>query len=113
MRLIVCGGRFYDDAAEVARRLGAIHARHGITLLIHGGAPGADRLAGRWAEERGIPTRAYPADWRKWDRAAGPIRNAAMLRVEKPDAVVVFPGGIGTKNMIDLAEKAGVPVWRE
>jgi predicted Rossmann-fold nucleotide-binding protein len=112
MRVIVCGGRFYDDAGEVARRLGAFHARHPITCILHGGAPGADRLAGRWGETQGIPTLAFPADWTRLGNAAGPVRNAAML-AERPDAVIAFAGGSGTADMIRRANMAGVPVYRE
>jgi predicted Rossmann-fold nucleotide-binding protein len=112
MRVIVCGGRFYQDAEEVARRLGAFHARHTITCILHGGAMGADRTASAWGEAQGIPTRAFLADWLRYGDAAGPIRNRAMLR-ESPDAVIAFPGGNGTADMIRQARLAGVTVWLE
>jgi predicted Rossmann-fold nucleotide-binding protein len=110
MRVIVCGGRNYRNEAEIARRLGAFHARHGIECIIHGGYRGLDRLAARWGERNGIPTLAVLADWNRYGDAAGPIRNRAMLR-EKPDAVIAFEGGNGTADMIRQALFAGLQVF--
>lgn len=69
-------------------------------------------MGGRYAEERGIPVRAFPADWTTHGKAAGPIRNSQMLKDGQPDLVVAFlgPNSRGTANMISQAEKAGVPV---
>ena len=77
--------------------------------MIHGDASGADRLAGEWAKERCIEVLARPAEWKKHGRAAGPIRNQAML-AEKPQLVVAFPGGKGTADMVAKAKKAGLEV---
>jgi predicted Rossmann-fold nucleotide-binding protein len=109
MRVIVCGGRNYADVETLGRRLGAFHARHGIAAILHGDARGADRLAARWGAEHGISTLAFPADWSR-GLSAGPLRNAAML-MQRPDAVIAFPGGVGTADMIRKARVAGVPVW--
>ena len=53
---------------------------------------------------------AYPANWKKHGRAAGPIRNKQMLEEAKPDLVIAFPGGAGTANMVKQAREAGVKV---
>lgn len=109
-KVLVCGGRDYPDKSNVFQTLDCYHKTSQIELLIHGDAPGADSIADEWAEFREVPCAAYPADWKKHGKAAGPIRNAQMLREEKPDLVLAFPGGRGTANMISLAKKAGVPV---
>lgn len=64
----------------------------------------------RYARERNIPVRAFPADWTTHGKAAGPIRNSQMLKEGLPDLVVAFlaPDSRGTANMIAQAEKAGV-----
>jgi predicted Rossmann-fold nucleotide-binding protein len=111
-RVLVCGGRNYDDAAQVARALEAHHARQPITLLIEGGARGVDAWAAMWARSHGIPVETFPADWNAHGKAAGPIRNRQMLTDGNPDLVIAFPGGRGTANMIRQAEAAGVPVQR-
>lgn len=133
MRVIVCGGRncgvvpaVYAPAvarglfADVVRRahmervalrafLDGVHGTWPITLLIHGGAHGADTLAGEWARDNGIPVQVVPAEWDTHGKAAGPIRNRAMLALS-PDAVIAAPGGRGTADMVKQARRAGVPV---
>jgi hypothetical protein len=89
----------------------AKRASHGFTLLIAGGASGADTLAARWAQDRGVPTQVYMAEWERLGREAGPIRNQRMLTEGKPDLVVAFPGGKGTANMVAQARAAGVRVF--
>lgn len=107
-RVIVCGGRDFADQDVVDNFLDSIV----ITEVIHGGASGADTLAGRWAQRRGVPVKVYPADWNKHGRAAGPIRNQQMLDTEDPTAVIAFPGGRGTADMVRRAEDYGVPIYR-
>ncbi|MBU6283831.1 DUF2493 domain-containing protein, partial [bacterium] len=106
MRVLVCGGRKFDDKAMLERALGEIE----ITELIEGAAKGADRLAREWAEARKIPFQTFKPEFGRYGRAAGPIRNKRMLAEGKPDLVVAFPGGSGTANMVGLARAAGVPV---
>ncbi|WP_422028075.1 DUF2493 domain-containing protein [Roseovarius sp.] len=110
MRVLVCGGRNYSDAAFLEAGLNVVHDTHNVTRVIHGAASGADRLAGEWAKGRGIPQIACPAAWDKYGRAAGPMRNQYMIDVHKPDLLVAFPGGKGTADMIAKARKAGVRV---
>jgi hypothetical protein len=109
-RVLVCGGRDCTDRAAVYASLDSLHAEHRFTVLIAGGARGADTLAAEWAGERGIPTEVYMAEWERLDRKAGPIRNQRMLDEGCPDLVVAFPGGTGTAGMMGIARKAGVPV---
>lgn len=113
MRILVCGGRDYDDRQNVFDMLDVFNARNnlGVTLVIHGGANGADKLAHLWACARGLRISSYPADWQKYGKRAGPIRNRQMLTEGKPDAVIVFPGGKGTQDMMSAAIAAKVPVW--
>lgn len=111
-RIIVCGGRDYSDADRLAVVLQRYHDRFGISVLMEGGATGADTLAREWAHKSGILVATFPADWEKHGPAAGPIRNAFMLESGEPDAVVAFPGGRGTADMVSKAEAAFVKVWK-
>lgn len=112
MKVIVCGGRDFDNLAYVWGALDAMHEKYGITALMQGGAKGADSLASEWAKTKpGIQRYVCKADWEKHGRAAGPIRNKRMLEWG-PDLVVAFPGGSGTANMVKLATDAGVAVIR-
>jgi predicted polyphosphate/ATP-dependent NAD kinase len=110
MRMLACGGRDYSDRHRVYEFLDAWHAEEPITILIAGGANGADALAVDWARYRKVLYRVFAADWEMHGRAAGPIRNQRMIDEGKPDAVVVFPGGRGTADMILRANKAKLPV---
>ncbi len=119
MRVLVCGGRHTDSAtvwnwlenylrSEIVCKFGS--KAWPITTLMHGGAKGADEGAGKWAVSEGLTPLVFKANWKKNGASAGPIRNRTMLAQGKPDVVVAFPGGRGTKNMTELARASGVPV---
>jgi predicted Rossmann-fold nucleotide-binding protein len=109
MNVLVCGGRNYRNARVVATVLGEFASVRGITLLIEGGAMGADRLARLWAQRRGIHVVTVNALWHTYKKRAGPMRNAAMLAL-RPDAVIAFPGARGTADMMQQAHAQGVEV---
>jgi hypothetical protein len=79
-------------------------------VLIEGDARGADRIAGEWADLRDIEHIKFTADWKKFGRPAGPIRNEQMLREGKPDLVIALPGSRGTAHMVRIAREASVRV---
>ncbi len=112
MRVIVCGGRNFDDGARLREVLNSMHENLGpITVLAHGAATGADMLADTWARhKRGIVVEMFHADWRAHGKAAGPIRNQQMLDGIKPDLVIAFPGGKGTAHMVKIAKAQGFNV---
>jgi hypothetical protein len=107
MKVLVCGGRAYSDRKRVFDELDKLRPDR----IIHGGCPtGADTLADEYADHRaGIFVTVYRADWKKYGRAAGPIRNAQMATEGKPDMVLAFPGGAGTRNMVTIAKSLGIP----
>jgi YspA, cpYpsA-related SLOG family len=107
--VLVCGGRDYQNRVHLERVLDTLSAEREITQIIQGGAPGADQLAANWANLCGITCLLVIADWARYGRSAGPLRNAEMLK-RKPDLVVAFPGGAGTANMVNQARAAGVEV---
>jgi len=111
MKVLVCGDRHWDDGSIVMKRLRELPRG---TRIITGGALGADY----WAEETtrrftGFKLTVVKADWFKYGKAAGPIRNKKMLDME-PDLVIAFHNDIenslGTKNCIKEAEKRGIEI---
>ncbi len=113
MYVIICGGRDHPPfTLEDIYWLNSL----GITKVITGGARGVDLWAADWATVKGLPLTVYEADWETFGKAAGPIRNARMLwdlvlaDPETEIAVVVFPGGRGTADMVRRAEQTGVRV---
>jgi hypothetical protein len=107
IRVLVTGGRDYADSETVWAVLGELLP---IAALAHGQARGADSLADYWASQHGVPVYGYPADWSRHGRAAGAIRNRQMLDDFRPDLVVAFPGGKGTRDMVARARRADVRV---
>jgi len=104
MKLVVCGGRDYNEAEYMFGYLDAVveHVLPKVTMVLLGACPtGADQHAMRWAKYRNLGYKFFPADWDKHGRAAGPIRNRQMA--EEGDYLVAFPGGRGTQSMIGLA----------
>ena len=118
-RVLVCGGRDYDNRERLFRVLDqALQAAtlSGKTfILVHGGARGADTLADVWATDRKITdeggvVRVYAANWERDRKAAGPIRNKLMLTESKPHVIIACSGGNGTAHMMKIGRAAGVPV---
>lgn len=109
MRVLITGGRDFADIARLEETLNLLHASNTIKLLIHGAAKGADTLASQWAIKNGVEELACPADWKRFGRGAGPLRNRQMLD-HSPDLLVAFPGGSGTADMINAALKRGVAI---
>lgn len=111
MKVIISGGRKFQNEAFVWRVLDHVHAKKGITLLIEGGARGVDRFGRDWAIARGVPFHTEPADWDTFKRAAGAIRNRAMLKIEGVDGVIAFPGNEGTLDMVKATRKAKISLY--
>ncbi len=107
-RILVCGGRQYSDNRRVADTLRPLVNEE--TVLIEGGAAGADYIARLFAERHNIPVLTFAADWSEHGKGAGPIRNQKMIDEGRPDLVVAFPGGRGTADMVRRAERAGVTI---
>jgi len=112
-RVLVCGGRAFNDRDVIFSELDKHSSEWGpFEFVIQGGADGADKLARQWAEARGIEVRTFPADWKKHGPSAGPIRNQQMIDEGKPDLVIAFPGGVGTRDMMSKATKAKLQsIW--
>lgn len=116
MKILITGDRNWDDIERVVEELSPYPAG---TILIHGACRGADVICAAVAESLGFVVRGYPADWAKYPRAAGPIRNQQMLDVEnKPeepiDLCLAFHNDIassrGTADMVKRMQKAGFTV---
>lgn len=134
MKILVTGSRYLEDERHGGRIRRLLSATATRAILVHGAAPGADTLAAEGAARMGWSVRAYPAEWERWKKAAGPIRNQAMLDHEHTEApehdpgfacpyehhafdgpielVLAFPtpDSRGTWDMIERAVAARIPV---
>jgi hypothetical protein len=102
MKIIVAGSRDFNDYAFLSKKLDGLDRKD---IIVSGMAKGADLLAYQYAKENNMEVIEMRANWKKYGRAAGPIRNKEMAEIA--DAVIAFWDGKskGTKNMIDTMNK--------
>ncbi|MDE2021244.1 MAG: DUF2493 domain-containing protein [Patescibacteria group bacterium] len=100
MRVVVAGSRDLVDQSIVERAIQ--DSGFEITELLSGACPmGVDAAAEKWAKANGIRIVRFPANWGKYGKAAGPIRNALMADIAEAGIVIMkFGGTPGSMNMI-------------
>ena len=98
---IFCGSRKWTDRERIRRDLESLPPG---SIVIEGGAPGADRIAREEAQALGIHVATVQALWDFYEKSAGYRRNEAMARLQ-PDYCYAYPlDGPGTRHMIQIAE---------
>ena len=107
----IAGGKDIADPAAVTARLDQAKAKCADIVLAHGGGPGVERIAARWAERNGVHQVVCKPDWNALGRAAPFRRNEALLNL-LPKGVIAFPGSGITDNLVDRARQLGIPVDR-
>lgn len=108
MRTIIAGSRSIDDYQALCKAVQ--ESGFEISQVLSGAATGVDILGERYAREHGLPVLRFPADWKRYGRAAGPIRNRLMAQQAEALIVVMLPNSPGSKNMIQIAHQAGLKV---
>lgn len=113
-RVIVTGSRHHTDRGLIWGALDDTHQKYGPLVVVHGGAAGADALAAEWVEQHpglDCDEERHPAAWARLGRAAGPIRNQAMV-AEGAALCLAFPlaQSKGTLHCAATAIAAGIPV---
>lgn len=106
-KLAVIGSRGFDDYPTLVKWLDI----HKPSMIVSGGAIGADSLANKYAQEKGLPILIFYPDWNGLGKRAGFARNAKII--ETAEEVVAFWDlkSAGTKNSIDIAKRLGKPVY--
>ena len=104
-KVIVAGGRNFADYGKLKSTLDYLFSRMSDIEIVSGMAKGADSLAVKYAMEKDIVVKKFPADWDSFGRGAGFKRNTEMARYA--DACVCFWDGKskGTAHMIQIARK--------
>lgn len=126
MRVLVTGSRDFADYKALAEALDDLFFNfEGLTApetpftVVHGGAAGADSLAGEWCRtmrELGysmVHAEVHRADWKKYGKIAGLVRNQKMVELGA-HICLAFPRGLsrGTRDCITRAENHAIPVRR-
>lgn len=109
MRVIVAGSREIVDFSIIESAI--IKSGFAITEIISGTARGVDKLGELYGEKNNIRVTRFPADWNRYGKSAGYIRNEEMAK--NADALIAIWDGKsrGTKNMIDIATKKELKVF--
>ena len=108
MRVIVCGSRKWRDRDAITNRLADLP---GDSVIVHGNAAGADRIAHQEGQKLGLLVEPHPADWETHGKSAGPIRNREMARLGADLCIAFWDGSsVGTGHMMKTAREAGIPV---
>ncbi len=108
MRTIIAGSRTFDDFDLLCSTISGLP--WSISEVVSGGAYGADALGEKWAREHHVFLKRFPAQWEKYGKRAGYLRNVEMG--EYGEALLAFWDGVsrGTKHMINIARKKGLQV---
>lgn len=109
--IAIAGGKQVSDADAIFRRLEKAKAKYSDMVLVHGGAPGVEKLAASWADRNGVHQIVCKPDWDRHGKAAPFRRNDELLNL-LPRGVIAFPGSGITGNLVDKAVKLGIPVQR-
>lgn len=106
MRVAVCGGKDFLAMHLISAVLFKVHRSTHITELLIGNCRGVDEIVNDWARRTGIPVRQINSDWLAYGDEADAVRNQMVID-ERPDVVVIFPGGKRTNDLMDKAIAIG------
>jgi hypothetical protein len=113
MQVIIAGSRGIEDLQLVAAAI--VASGFDITEVLSGTCRGVDLLAERWAMARSIPVKRYPAEWHRFGKRAGPLRNIAMVNEvasSRGGLIAVWDGiSRGTRQAIEYAHQQGISVY--
>lgn len=117
LKIIICGGRHFCDYTLLESIADNVVKEQVFSEIeiVSGHCVGADRLGEEYAKKHNFALKIFPAEWKKYGKRAGPIRNKQMIDyiAEFENKIVIAftsPNTKGTKNTIALAEKANIRV---
>lgn len=114
IKVIIAGTRDFNDYDFLKKNvdyfLQGINPNNEEIEIVSGNARGADKLGERYAKEHNLPVKLFPANWDKYGKRAGYLRNQEMANYS--DMLIAFwdEKSKGTKHMIDIAKKQGLTV---
>ena len=110
MKVIIAGSRDFNDYNKLCHYCDYLLQNQTEIEIVSGTARGADKLGEKYANEKGYPIKQFPANWNKFKKAAGYVRNEEMAKYA--DALIAFWNGKskGTEHMINLAKKYNLKI---
>nr|QBK87633.1 MAG: DNA recombination-mediator protein A [Marseillevirus LCMAC201] len=111
MKILIAGSRNYTNRKKIHKVISALSQD---TVVVHGDCRGADKIAASVATKLQLTVECYPADWKQYGKAAGPIRNQQMLDDNNIEKAIIFHECLeeskGTKDMLSRLKKKGISV---
>lgn len=109
-KVIIAGGRDFNDYTKLKEFCDKVLINQTEIEIVSGGAKGSDRLGEQYAKDKGYSLKIFKADWDKYGKGAGMLRNTDMANYA--DALIVFWDGEskGTKNMLKQAKGKGLKI---
>lgn len=111
MKTIIAGSRGLNDMRPLSKLIKWAKADEWITEVVSGNARGVDALGEQWADANEIPLRTFPADWDKFGKAAGHMRNEEMAKYANALLFLWDGESPGTLNMINNAMKHKLTIF--
>ena len=82
-RIIICGGRSFNDRDRLEKTMDHVLSELSLGFdeieIVSGHCSGADQLGEAYAKSHDIKCSVFPAQWEKYGKIAGPIRNSEMV----------------------------------
>lgn len=105
MKLVIVGSRTFDNYELLCQEIDKLKIFYQIDTIVSGGAIGADSLGKFYAQEHNLPLLIFSADWKKYGKSAGMIRNQDIINAS--DYIIAFWDGVsrGTKDSIRKADE--------
>lgn len=105
MKVIIAGGRDFNDFDMLCQKADKILSRQDEIEIVSGRARGADQLGEKYARMRGYPIKMFPAEWNRYGKRSGFIRNEDMGNYA--DALILFWNGVskGSEHMLEVARE--------
>ena len=112
-RIVIAGCRNYTNYEEAKKFILSCineYSKTASIVILSGTCKGADLLGEKFAKEQNLPIRYYPAEWKRFGKAAGPIRNKKMIN--DCHEVICFwdKKSYGTASLIRYAKAAKIPI---
>lgn len=112
MRLIIAGSRDFRNKEKILETIDLLITQQGLkpSVVLCGCAKGVDTIGAEWAFSKGLKIEYYPANWDKYGKSAGPVRNTHMAKAADTLLVIRKRSSKGSANMVDVALDNGLEV---
>ena len=111
MKIAVVGSVKFNDYEKFKEIMDEFLKNYKDVEFVSGGADGADSLAQRYAKDNGISIKIYYPNWKRYKKAAGPIRNRQIW--QDADIGIAFWNGKsrGTWYSLKFSKEMNKDLW--